>query len=165
MSQSPGASAGVRALVAVQPVTARTIPQRRLAALDLPDHLDDLERRIVLRTGIDLARRSPREWARSVRVPTSLHQVRDDVLTDPSDVPAVYDAIPVADEHLRWIEGTSARWGRLPRLPTAPGAGAGLVRGALAGRRQPGVRPTAPSADRQGRRREATAGREGGAYG
>jgi len=84
---------------------------RRLALAGVPaDRIDDLERRIVLRTGIGFARRAPREWARSVCVPTLLYQVHDDVLTTPSDVQAMFDNIPVADKELHWILGTTARW-------------------------------------------------------
>ena len=36
--------------------------------------------------------------------------VRGDILTDPSDVQAMFDNIPVADKKLHWIEGTTARW-------------------------------------------------------
>ncbi|RKN04269.1 alpha/beta hydrolase [Streptomyces radicis] len=110
MTQFPEAFHGVRCLVGPQPVTARTIMGRRLAALGIPDRIDDLERRIVRRTGIDFAARSPREWARNVSVPTFLYQVRDDVLTHPSDVQEMFDNIPVAEKELRWIEGTTARW-------------------------------------------------------
>jgi uncharacterized protein len=110
MTQFPEAFGAVRCLVGPQPVTARTIMERRLAMMGLPDRLDDLERRIVLRTGIGFAPRSPREWARNVQVPTFLYQVRDDVLTHPSDVQTMFDNIPVADKKLQWIEGTTARW-------------------------------------------------------
>ncbi len=46
----------------------------------------------------------------NVRVPTFLYQVRGDTLTDPSDIQAMFDNIPVADKKLHWIEGTTARW-------------------------------------------------------
>jgi pimeloyl-ACP methyl ester carboxylesterase len=110
MTQFPEAFDGVRCMVAPQPVTARNIVERRLAALGLSGRIDDLERRVVLRTGIGFAPRSPREWARNVHIPTFLYQVRDDVLTDPSDVQAIFDNIPAAEKKLQWIDGTTARW-------------------------------------------------------
>jgi uncharacterized protein len=110
MTQFPEAFDGVLCLVAAQPVTARTIIERRLAGLGLPEHINDLEQRIIVRTGINFARRSPQEWATNVRVPTYLYQVREDALTHPSDVQTMYDNIPVAEKHLHWIEGTTARW-------------------------------------------------------
>lgn len=109
-AQFPETFAGVRCLVAAQPVTASVILERRLALAGLDDRLDDLDRRIALRTGIDLERRSPRQWARSVQVPTLLYQVRDDTLTEPDDVQAMFDNLPVRDKRLRWIEGTRSRF-------------------------------------------------------
>ena len=111
MTLHPGAFDGVRCLVGPQPVTMKVIVERRLALAGVPtDRIDDLEERIVLRTGIGFARRAPREWAKNVRVPTFLYQVHDDVLTDPSDVQTMFDNIPVADKKLHWIHGTTARW-------------------------------------------------------
>jgi hypothetical protein len=64
-------------LVGPQPVTIKTIVQRRLALLGVPaGRIDDL---------------------------------RDDVLTEPSDVQTMFDNIPVADKKLQWIDGTTRR--------------------------------------------------------
>jgi uncharacterized protein len=41
-------------------------------------------------------------------VPTFLYGVHDDVLTDPSDLQAMYDNIPIAEKKLQWIEGTTS---------------------------------------------------------
>ena len=110
MTQFPEAFKDVRCLVAPQPVTARVILGRRLAGMGLADHLDDLEQQIVRLTGIGFAARSPQEWARNVRVPTFVYQVRGDVVTDPSDVQTIFDNIPALEKKLQWIEGTTARW-------------------------------------------------------
>jgi len=110
MTRFPEAFDGVRCLVSPQPVTPRYIVQRRLALLGLGDRLDDFDTLIRLNTSVGLDRRVPQEWAKNVRVPTFLYQVRRDSVTDPSDVQAMYDNIPVADKKLQWIEGTTARW-------------------------------------------------------
>jgi len=110
MTRFPEAFDGVRCLVSPQPVTPRYIVQRRLALLGLGDRLDDFDTLIRLNTSVGLDRRVPQEWAKNVRVPTFLYQVRSDSVTDPSDVQAMYDNIPVADKKLQWIEGTTARW-------------------------------------------------------
>lgn len=89
----------------------KVIVQRRLALAGVPAvRIDDLEQRVILRTGIAFARRMPTEWASHVRIPTFLYQVRDDVVTDPSDVQEMFDNIPIADKKLQWIEGTTARF-------------------------------------------------------
>jgi hypothetical protein len=111
MTQFPEAFAGVRCLAGPQPVTMKTIVQRRLALLGVPaDRIDDLEQRVILRTSIGFTPRAPRQWARNVRVPTYLYQVHDDVLTEPGDVQAMFDNIPVTDKKLAWIYGTTRRW-------------------------------------------------------
>ncbi len=111
MTQFPEEFHDVRCLVSPQPVTARIILQRRLTAMGIAEErIDDLDRLITLRTSIGLDRRSPQEWARNVRVPTFLYGVRDDVLTDPSDVQTMYDNIPVRQKRLQWITGTTRRW-------------------------------------------------------
>jgi hypothetical protein len=101
---------GVRCLVSPQPITPRYIAQRRLAMIGLGDRLDDFNILLRLRTSIGLERRIPQEWAKNVRVPTFLYQVRGDTLTDPSDVQTMYDNIPIVDKKLQWIDGTTARW-------------------------------------------------------
>ncbi len=110
MTRFPAAFDGVRCLVSPQPVTPRIIVQRRLAVMGLGDRLDDFNTLIRLRTSVGLDQRVPQEWAKNVRVPTFLYQVRGDILTHPSDVQAMFDNIPVAEKKLQWIEGTTARW-------------------------------------------------------
>jgi hypothetical protein len=101
---------GVRCLVTCQPITPRYIAQRRLEVLGISDRLDEFNQLLRLRTGIGLEKRIPQEWAKSVRMPTYIYQVHDDTLTEPEDVQAMYDNIPVAEKQLQWIEGTKARW-------------------------------------------------------
>ena len=110
MTRFPEAFDGVRCLVSPQPVTPRYIVERRLALLGLGDRLDDFDTLIRLNTSVGLEQRIPQEWAKNVRVPTFLSQVRRDSVTDPSDVQAMYDNVPVADKKLQWIEGTTARF-------------------------------------------------------
>jgi len=110
MTRFPAAFDGVRCLVSPQPITPRYIAERRLAAIGLGDRLDDFDTLLRLRTSVGLEQRVPQEWAKNVRVPTFLYQVRGDTLTDPSDVQTIYDNLPVADKKLQWIEGTTARW-------------------------------------------------------
>jgi pimeloyl-ACP methyl ester carboxylesterase len=111
MMQFPTAFNDVRCLVGPQPVTTQIILEHHLALAGVPsDRMEDLEQRIVLRTSIGFAPRDPREWVKHVRIPTFLYQVRDDVLTQPSDVQAMFDNIPITEKKLQWIYGTTARW-------------------------------------------------------
>jgi uncharacterized protein len=110
MTRCPAAFARVRCLVSPQPVTPRVIVERRLAVMGLGDRLDDFNTLIRLRTSVGLEQRVPQEWAKNVRVPTFLYQVRGDILTHPSDVQTMFDNIPVPEKKLQWIDGTTARW-------------------------------------------------------
>jgi hypothetical protein len=110
MTRWPASFDGVRALVAPQPVTPLVIVGRRLALMGLGNRLDDFNILVRLRTSVGLEQRTPVEWARNVRVPAFLYQVRNDSVTDPSDVQAMFDNIPVAEKKLQWIDGTTARF-------------------------------------------------------
>jgi uncharacterized protein len=110
MTRYPATFDGVRCLVSPQPVTPRYIVECRLTVIGLGGRLDDFDTLLHLRTSVGLDQRIPQEWAKNVRVLTFLYQVRGDTLTDPSDVQAMYDNIPVPDKKLQWIEGTTARW-------------------------------------------------------
>ncbi len=111
MKASPETFAGVRCLVKLQPVDTQTIVTHQLRLAGLPTaSIDDLDRRIQLKTGINFAARNPHEWAKHVCVPTFLYQVHDDVLTEPSDVQTVFDNMPLSEKELFWIYGTDRRW-------------------------------------------------------
>nr|WP_119681740.1 alpha/beta hydrolase [Indioceanicola profundi] len=101
----------VRCMVGGQPISVRSIMERTLEHFGLQDRIDEFEQEQKLITSFDLDEMSPVEPAKSVSVPTFLFQVRDDVLTRPSDVQAMFDNIPVADKKLHWIEGATRRWG------------------------------------------------------
>lgn len=110
MTRYPEAFDDVRCLVSPQPITPRYIAKRRLDAIGLGDRLDDFNTLLRLQTSVGLERRIPQEWAKNVRVPTFLYQVHGDTLTEPEDVQAMFDNIPLAEKKLQWIEGTTARW-------------------------------------------------------
>jgi hypothetical protein len=61
-------------------------------------------------SGFSVADSSPIKNAKHVSIPTFVLQVKEDMMTYPSDVQAVYDAIPVEDKKLFWIEGTPWRF-------------------------------------------------------
>jgi hypothetical protein len=110
MRAAPAAFDGVRAMVAPQPLSPRVTMEQSLVAAGIPaHHIDELEQQIRRHNGFRLDDMSPVQPARSVNVPTLLYQVRDDVLTRPDDVQAVYDNITV-EKDLFWIEDSTRRW-------------------------------------------------------
>jgi uncharacterized protein len=115
MTQFPDAFVGISSLVGPEPVTTKIIVGRQLALAGVPEEKVDsalqvLDGRLKVATSIDFESRDTREWAKHVNVPTFLYQVRDDVLTRPDDVQAMYDNIPLDDKQLRWILDSTRRW-------------------------------------------------------
>jgi pimeloyl-ACP methyl ester carboxylesterase len=114
MERSPQTFNDVRCFVACQPLSPRMVLERALQRRGIPaEHLTEIDRRIRLRTSFSLDAMSPVNAARSVRIPTFVYQVRNDAMTRPTDVQAIFDAIPVRDDlakELVWISGTTRRW-------------------------------------------------------
>ncbi|MDN3060058.1 hypothetical protein PH213_37200 [Streptomyces sp. SRF1] len=111
MRDDPVAFDGVRCLVGCQPLSVRVILQQALVLAGIPDHhIDRLDELIRLRVSFSLDEMSPLRAIGSVQLPTLLYQVRDDVMTRAEDVQSMYDALPVRDKRLLWIEGTTRRW-------------------------------------------------------
>lgn len=110
MARRPDVFANVRCMVGVQPISVRAIMTKMIAARGLPaERIDDLDAAIQLVTSFPIDKLSPREEAKAVDVPSLIYQVRDDLMTTPDDVQAIFDAIP-AEKELFWIEGTTRRW-------------------------------------------------------
>ncbi|MCO5996017.1 alpha/beta hydrolase family protein [Actinoallomurus rhizosphaericola] len=114
MERAPREFEDVRCLVACQPLSARAVLERGLERQGVPvEWIDELDRRIRLRTGFAIDAMSPANAARSVRTPTLVYQVHDDPRTRPDDVQAIFDALPDREDlpkELFWIYGTTRRW-------------------------------------------------------
>jgi pimeloyl-ACP methyl ester carboxylesterase len=111
MARRPEPFARVRCLVGLQPVSPKVILQRTLELAAAPgDLIEQLDRGVRLATSFRLDEMSPVTVAKRAVVPTFLYQVRDDVMTRPTDVQAMFDNIPISDKELLWIEGTTKRW-------------------------------------------------------
>lgn len=112
MERAPETFAQVRCLVACQPLSPGVVVERVLERRGIPgERIDDLDHLIRLRTGFTLDAMSPVRAARSVRTPTFVYQVHDDLMTRQSDVQSTFDAIPGdVPKELYWITGTTRRW-------------------------------------------------------
>lgn len=100
----------VACLIACQPLSVGSAMLRDLERLGLADRLAQLDEQLLLAASITLDRLSPVDWAPSIRLPTFVYQVHDDLMTRPDDVQAMFDALPAPDKTLHWIHGTTARW-------------------------------------------------------
>jgi len=122
MTRRPGQFEDVRCMVSPQPLSSGVALERALERLGIPAScMADLNERIRLQTSFTIDQFSPVPWARSVRIPTFLYQVRDDLYTRPSDIQAVYDNIPVSEKELCWIEGSTRRWDGYTFFQREPG--------------------------------------------
>ena len=122
MSRRPDAFEGVRCMVSPQPLSPGVALSRALERLGIGvDAMPALDERIRLKTSYRIAQFSPVPWAASVRIPTFLYQVLDDVYTRPDDIQAMFDAIPVREKKLSWIPGTTRRWDGYTHFQRQPG--------------------------------------------
>ncbi|MBD8892650.1 alpha/beta hydrolase [Labrenzia suaedae] len=110
MHTQPEQFADVRCLVAAQPLSVRSVVTRSLTLAGLIERIDDFEQECKLITTVGFDDMSPIGWVDKVQTPTFIYQVRDDAMTTPDDVQAIFDGIATAEKKLHWIEGTSARW-------------------------------------------------------
>ena len=92
-------------------------------AIGMDDGYEKFDKAVHERTGFHLEEQSPLTHVKAVTVPTLVAQVHDDTMTRPQDVQDIYDAIPVEDKQLYWIDGTDKRFegyiffGAHPELP------------------------------------------------
>ncbi|MFC9434537.1 alpha/beta hydrolase family protein [Nocardia sp. NPDC057030] len=112
--------ADVRCLVNPQPVSLRVMAEQALAGMGIADQIEVMDREFQLITSFTFDQVSPIEYAKNCHVPTFIIQVRDDVLTRPEDVQAIFDAIPTGDKKLFWIEDSTARWSGYTYFPEHP---------------------------------------------
>lgn len=110
MQEHPGEFADVRCVLAPQPLSVGVAMKQNLEMPGFADRIDELEREIQLQVSFTFDEMTPVTWAKSVRTPTYLYQVKEDPMTEPGDVQSMYDNIPSEDKELHWIEGTTARW-------------------------------------------------------
>lgn len=110
MNRHPEQFEHVKALLGLQPVSARPFIEQASEVTGVPNGVELSDKAIHQWTGIHLNGLSPITHAKAVRMPTLLVQVRDEVTTKPSDVETIYDNISTKDKKLFWIEGTTRRF-------------------------------------------------------
>ena len=110
MTKHPDEFEHINSLVLLQPVSGTYIIEEFVKANDIPDGYQRFDKGLRERTGFHLAEQSPLEYAKSIRIPTLVAQVHHDSMTRPEDVQSIYDAIPVKEKTLVWIEGTTRRF-------------------------------------------------------
>ncbi len=111
---------GVRAIVAPQPISLSSFYRTILGHMGMPDALPEVADALRRATSMELKDMDMPPYASAVDIPTLLLQVRDDALTTPADVQAIFDAMPATEKELLWIEGTHRRFDGYNYLPENP---------------------------------------------
>ena len=120
MTKHPEEFEGVQAIVAPQPISLSSFYRTILGHMGMPDALPEVAQALRLATSMDLKDMDMPQYAAAVDIPTLLLQVREDTLTTPADVQAIFDAIPAEHKDLIWIEGTQRRFDGYNYLPNNP---------------------------------------------
>jgi pimeloyl-ACP methyl ester carboxylesterase len=101
----------VKSMVLIQPISGAALVKKLCKTILLGKKGERIfEEKYRELFGFSISDSSPIVDAKAVKVPTFVVQVKDDSATFPSDVQAIYDAIPVNDKKLFWIEGTRQRF-------------------------------------------------------
>ena len=110
----------VHAIVAPQPISLSSFYRTILGHMGMSDALPEVADALRRVTSMELKDMDMPQYATAVDVPTLLLQVRDDTLTTPADVQAMFDAMPANEKDLIWIDGTNRRFDGYNYLPANP---------------------------------------------
>jgi esterase/lipase len=111
MEKHPEDFEGIASMILIQPLSGSMLVEKLCENMEFGKEgeklFDEVFREIA---GRRVADNSPIDNAKYVKIPTFILQVKEDTMTKPSDVQAIYDAVPVEDKKLFWIEGTPWRF-------------------------------------------------------
>jgi hypothetical protein len=98
-------------MILVQPLSGDALVRKLCENLGFGEEgvevFDETYREIA---GFSVSDTRPIDNAKHVKIPTFVIQVREDAMTFPEDIQAIFDSIPVKDKKLFWIEGTPWRF-------------------------------------------------------
>lgn len=120
LAKHPEEFRDVQAIVAPQPISLSAFYRTILGHMGMPDALPEVADALRRATSMELRDMDMPPYATAVEIPTLLLQVRDDTLTTPGDVQAIFDAMPTEQKELLWIEGTNRRFDGYNYLPANP---------------------------------------------
>ena len=112
MDKHPEEFAHILCMTAIQPVLGRAMIEKTCATMGLDPALgarlyDEEQRKIF---GFRLDDYDIAKQFTSVRVPTLVLQVKDDISMKPEAIQQIYDALPNEDKKLIWVEDTTERF-------------------------------------------------------
>lgn len=112
MKKRPDLFKDVKSMMLLQPISGDALVRKLSKNMRLGQKgYDAFEKYYRELFGYSITDAAPIDDAKDVKIPTFVAQVRKDSFTyAEEDVQAVYDAIPVNDKKLYWIEGTTQRF-------------------------------------------------------
>ncbi len=110
----------IKAMVAIQPLSGEVFADAVIVGAGVENGRELWAAEYEKLTSVRLSEINMQEKAKSIRFPTLLVQVRDDVMTKPYDMEAIYANLPVEDKELFWIEGTTIRVEAYRYFPEKP---------------------------------------------
>jgi len=111
MRKQPQAFEGIKSMMLVQPISGEALIRRLSKNMWLGEKgYKVFEQKYKEIWGYRIEDSSPVIDAQAVKIPTLVTQVKDDSFTYSDDVQRVFDAIPVEQKQLFWIEGTKQRF-------------------------------------------------------
>jgi pimeloyl-ACP methyl ester carboxylesterase len=110
MSMYPEEFEGIKAFIALQPLSADAFITGIGKRYRIKDPVDDFDRIVTRYTGFRVSDAQMPKIAHAVKAPTMLVQVHDDFMTLPSDLEAIYANFGTDDKKLLWIENTNDRF-------------------------------------------------------
>lgn len=111
MKKSPETFEGIKSMLLTQPISGDALVRKLCKNLWLGEKgYDVFEQKYREIWGYSITDSSPIQDAVHVQIPTLVTQVRNDKFTLPDDVQQIFDAIPVTDKKLHWIDGTTQRF-------------------------------------------------------
>ncbi|KAL1914324.1 uncharacterized protein VTP21DRAFT_9017 [Calcarisporiella thermophila] len=106
--------------VSPQPVSMRPFFKQICKILGVPDMFDEVCEDTRLINSFRVDEMSPIPYAKAIKWPTFIIQVHDDIMTEPSDIEAIFANIDCKDKKLFWIEGTTRRFDGYNYFPNNP---------------------------------------------
>jgi esterase/lipase len=112
MRRRPEEFKHIVSMIAIQPISGRPLIERACenVGIEVDKGIEIFDEAYRKLTSFRVDDTDMTKYAKSVELPTFVIQVRDDMMTKPSDVQSIYDNIPVEDKKLFWIEGTTLRY-------------------------------------------------------
>lgn len=111
MRRHPEVFEGIKSMMLIQPISGDALVRRLCKTMRLTKRgYQVFEEKYREIWGYSITDSSPILDASFVNVPTYVAQVKDDAFTYSDDVQNIYDAIPVTEKELFWIEGTTQRF-------------------------------------------------------